>query len=208
MSAPLAAKHRIREASEFDRIAISCSSRRDHRPELLCSTPGNVPAEFGCPKTFTAEVVAPSERAQCEAMQDMLFSEPNGTEHLMSDAGAFGSGFSAANFCRSSFEKRCFIKTIAPDYCVCGRPRHRKRGCRFPSEPREVVLDSLEFPNWSVKGNPLIGIRNTQRQNRLKRAGSLDAAADRPHQHQSCMVKTERRLRIAQRLHMLKAHDV
>src|SRR6516225_4421098 len=141
-------------------------------------------------------------------MQDMLFREPDGTKDLMGDSRTFGSSFGAADFCRSSREKRCFIKTIAPDYCVYGRPRHRKRGCRFPSKPREVVLDGLEFPNWSFKGNPLIGIGDTQRQNRLKRAASLYAAAHRPHQHQSCMVKTERRSRIAQRLHMLKAHDV
>src|SRR6516165_1856490 len=141
-------------------------------------------------------------------MQDMLFSEPDGTKDLMGDSRTFRSGFGAADFCRSSFEKRCFIKTVALGYCVCGRSRHRKRGCRFPGKSGEVVLDSLEFTNWSFKGNPLIGIRDTQRQNRLKRAGSLDAAADRPHQHQGCLVKTERRSRIAQRLYMLKAHDV
>src|SRR6516162_1412473 len=141
-------------------------------------------------------------------MQDMLFREPDGTKDLMGDSRTFGSSFGAADFCRSSLEKRCFIKTIAPDYCVYGRPRHRKRGCRFPSKPREVVLDGLEFSNCSFKGDPLIGIRDTQRQNRFKCAGSLYAAADRPHQHQGFLVKTERRSPIAQRLHTLKAHAV
>src|SRR6266516_4896338 len=110
-------------------------------------------------------------------MQDMILGESDRTEDLMGDSSAFGS----------SFEKSRFINIAALTNCTGGRARHGERSCRFPSEPREVVLDCLEFPNWSFEGHPLVGIRDTQRQNRLKCAGSLYAAAHRPHQHQGCM---------------------
>src|SRR5689334_12701853 len=100
-------------------------------------------------------------------MQDMLFRETDRTKYLMGDSSAFCRGFSAADFRRSSFQKRCFIKTIAMNQCVSGRPRRCKRGCSFASKPREVMLDCLKFPNRSFKGDPLIGIRDSHGQNRL-----------------------------------------
>src|ERR1700745_2014743 len=141
-------------------------------------------------------------------MQNMLLGKADRTKYLMSDTGAFRRSFSATNFRRGRFEERRFVKILALGKGVSGRSRRCERSCRFASEPREVLLDCLEFPDRALEGDALIGIRDGQRQNGLDRAGNLYAAAYGAHEHQGRTVETARCARVTQGPHPLEADDV
>src|SRR5436305_9510856 len=87
-----------------------CSTRRHQRPQLIGAARGNHLAEFYRPPAFMAEIVAPRQRAQRIAMQDVLDSEADRAVHLMRDGGALFGGFRATDFCRGSLKIDRFIK--------------------------------------------------------------------------------------------------
>ena len=99
-----AASH-IPAAGGSDRNCRSMrSSRRHQRPEVVGAAPRDQLAELCRPIAFAAEIVAPRQHAQREAMQNVFLGEADGAEHLMRDRGALGGGFAGADFGRGGFQ--------------------------------------------------------------------------------------------------------
>ena len=90
------------------RIGSKCSSAssRGHQwPEFVGAATGDTPAKLRRPVAFVAEVVAPGQHTQREAVQHVLLRKADGAEDLMRDRRAFGGGFGGADFGRCGFQE-------------------------------------------------------------------------------------------------------
>src|SRR6185312_13036422 len=85
------------------------SARGDQRPQFIGAAVADKLAELDRPVAFGTEIVAPCQRAQRIAMQDVLDGEADRAMHLMGDAAAFLRRFSAADLCRRRFEKHFVV---------------------------------------------------------------------------------------------------
>src|SRR5262249_2622844 len=79
------------------------SARGPQRPEFCGGSVGNEFAELNGPKTLRAEIVAPGQRPQREAVQNVLDGETDRAVHLVGDGAALFGRFRAADFCRGRF---------------------------------------------------------------------------------------------------------
>ena len=81
------------------------SARGDQRPQFVGAARGDALAELDRPVAFGAEIVAPRQRAQRVAVQDVLDGEADRAVHLMGDGAAFFGRFRAADFGGDRFEE-------------------------------------------------------------------------------------------------------
>ena len=87
--------------ADLDRSAARCHASSISAPPAAARTRrrrarATALPSFDRPIAFVAEVVAPGQHAQREAMQHVLLGEADGAEHLMRDGGAFGGGLGAS----------------------------------------------------------------------------------------------------------------
>ena len=140
----------------------------------------DVLAELGRPIALVAEIVAPGEHAQREAMQDVLLGEADRAEHLMRDGGAFGRGFGAADFRGGRFEENGVVE-FAARARSCRRPSRRPRARRRLR--RRAAQDSAARPGISRSAARRRRARwhsaTLSVEDRLQRAGGLHAAHGR-----------------------------
>src|SRR5215212_8427181 len=99
------------------------SARGDQRPQFIGAAVAYELAEFDRPKTFGTEIVAPGQRAQRIAMQDVLDGEADRAMHLMGDGAAFLRRLRAADLCRHRFEKYFVVEGGGIGDGVRGRGR-------------------------------------------------------------------------------------
>src|SRR2546430_11913772 len=104
------------------------SARGHQRPQFIGAAVAYELAEFDRPITFGTEIVAPGQRAQRVAMQDVLDGEADRAVYLMGDAGALLRRFCAADFCRHRFEEHLVVEGRRIGDGVRGRSRRGK--CR------------------------------------------------------------------------------
>src|ERR1700749_2944522 len=77
----------------------------DQRPQFVSAARGYAFAELDRPVALGAEIVAPGQRAQGEAVQDVLDGEADRAMHLVGDGAALFSRFRTADFCRDRFQE-------------------------------------------------------------------------------------------------------
>ena len=157
---------------------------------------------------FAAEIVAPGQHAQREAMQHVLAGEADGAEHLMRDGRAFGGGFAGADFCRGGFEKHRVAVDAVVRNGVGGRTGGGQRSGCLAGEAREVLLHRLEFADLALERDALVGVSDGHRQHRLQRAGNLQAAHGRAHQHERRLIEAGGRCCAAHDLRALERHRI
>src|SRR6476659_3866237 len=74
-----------RRAAVIGCLVSFVSARGHQRPQFIGAAVGDQFAELDGPITFGAEIIAPGQRPQGEAMQDVLDGETDCAMHLMGD---------------------------------------------------------------------------------------------------------------------------
>src|SRR5215216_1728131 len=90
--------------------SVLMSARGHQRPQFVGAAVAYELAELDRPVALGAEIVAPRQRAQRIAVQDVLDGEADRAMHLMGDGAALLRGFRAADFCRYRFEKHFVVE--------------------------------------------------------------------------------------------------
>ena len=160
-------------------VAVMCVHReRDQRPEFVGAARGDHAAELGRPIAFVAEVVAPGEHAQREAMQHVLLGEADRAVHLMRDRGAFlrrprRERILAAAASRNTRVVECVACARSrrrPSRQRRARPRPRRRAARGSAAPPGIFRSAARRRRARWRSAPLIV------EDRFERAGGLHAA--------------------------------
>src|SRR5438445_7190084 len=86
------------------------SARGHQRPQFIGAAVAYELAELDRPVAFGTEIVAPGQRAQRIAMQDVLDGETDRAMHLMGNGAAFFRRFRTADFCRGGFEEQFIVE--------------------------------------------------------------------------------------------------
>src|SRR5262249_9398666 len=91
--------------NRYPLFCIMLLARGDQRPEIIGAARGDEVAERDRPMALVAEVVAPGEQSQGEAVQDVLFGKSNRAMHLMGDRDALLRRLGAPDFRCGGFEE-------------------------------------------------------------------------------------------------------
>src|SRR5690242_9681892 len=126
------------------------SARCKQRPELVGAARRHTAAELGGPMALVAEIVAPREHAQGEAVQDVLLREPDGAMDLVRDGGALLRRLGGAYLCGGGFQKNRLVEMLGAGDRVSRRAGGRHGGRDLAGKPGEVVLHGLEFRDRSL----------------------------------------------------------
>src|SRR6266702_5482000 len=144
------------------RAAVMCFSPRSacghERPQFIGATLGHELAELDGPVAFRTKVIAPSQRAQRIAVQNVLQREADGAVVLVRYGTAFFGSFRAADLCGGRFEVNLVVEGLCIRNGVGSRRRGRERCGGLAGKAREIVLHRLEFRDLLLEGDALVGI--------------------------------------------------
>ena len=89
------------------------SARGHQRPQFIGATVGDQLAELDRPVALGAKIVAPRQRAQRIAMQDVLDGEADRAMHLMGNGAALLRRLRAADFAATASRNTSSLKVVA-----------------------------------------------------------------------------------------------
>ena len=164
--------------------------------------------ELRGPVALAAEIVAPRQRAQGVAVQDVLAGEADGAMHLVGNGSAGLGGLAAADFCGRGLEEQCVAGNAAVGQRFGGEARRRHRRGNLAGEPRQRVLDGLKFCQFLFERDPLVGVAHGDVERGLQRPGDLQAARGGAHQHQRGRIESRGCGRLGERLDAIEGDAI